>query len=134
MSNAILPDTFAVLMVGSTLVYCYDVRRIYGTKKYYVQEEWNVRKSGHQYQTQWCIYRVSKKKTVYIYAICSGFYCSMETSRITGVGSRIYIVRIVAVSRITRTCTGMYEKRIARPENYMVLVLASKLTWSLCGW
>ena len=125
---------YSQLIVRWYAVTTYDLYTRCDTKKYYVQEEWNVRKSGHQYQTQWCIYRVSKKKKIYIYAICSGFYCSMETSRITGVGSRIYIVRIVAVSRITRTCTGMYEKRIARPENYMVLVLASKLTWSLCGW
>ena len=50
MSNAILPDTLAVFMVGSTPVYCYDVRSIHDTR-YYVQEEWNVAKSGHQYHT-----------------------------------------------------------------------------------
>ena len=39
MSNAILPHTFAVFAVGSTLVYCYDLRPMYNTKKYYIQEE-----------------------------------------------------------------------------------------------
>ena len=51
MNNAILLHTLAVFAVGSTLVYCYDLRPIYDTKKYYVQEEWNVTKSGHQYHT-----------------------------------------------------------------------------------
>ena len=47
-SNAILPRTLAVFAVGSTLLYCYDLRPIYDTKKYYVQEQWNETKSGHQ--------------------------------------------------------------------------------------
>ena len=51
MINAILPHTLAVFAVGSTLVYCYDLRPIYDTKKSYVQEEWDVTKSGHQYHT-----------------------------------------------------------------------------------
>ena len=51
----------------------------------------------------------------------------METSRIIRVGTRINIIRIAAVSQehvlvICRT------RRITRPENDMVLVLASKLT------
>ena len=50
-SNAILPHTLAVFAVGSTLVSCYDLRPMYDTKKYYVQEEWNVTKSGHPYHT-----------------------------------------------------------------------------------
>ena len=51
MSNAILPHTLAVFAVGGTLVYCYDLRPIDDTKKYYVQEGWNVTKSGYQYHT-----------------------------------------------------------------------------------
>ena len=39
MNNAILPHTLAVFAVGSTLVYCYDLRCVYDTKTYYVQEE-----------------------------------------------------------------------------------------------
>ena len=50
-SNAILPHTVAVVAVGSTLVHCCELRPIYDTKKYYVQEGWNVTKSGHQYHT-----------------------------------------------------------------------------------
>ena len=51
MSNAILSHTLAEIAVGRTLVYCYDLRSMYDTKKYDVQEEWNVAKSGHQYHT-----------------------------------------------------------------------------------
>ena len=51
MINAILSHTLAVFVVGSTLVYCYDLRPMYDTKKYYVQEECNVTKSDHQYFT-----------------------------------------------------------------------------------
>ena len=48
MNNAILPHTLlAVFAVGSTLVYCYHLRPVYETKKYHVQEKWNV----HQYHT-----------------------------------------------------------------------------------
>ena len=53
MNNAILPHALAVFAVGSTLVYCYDLRPVYDIKTYYVQEEGNVTKSGHQYQTYW---------------------------------------------------------------------------------
>ena len=42
MSNAMLPHTLAVFVVRRTLVYCYVLRLIYDTKKYYVQQEWNV--------------------------------------------------------------------------------------------
>ena len=49
MNNAILPHTLAVFAVGSTLVYCYDSRRVYDTMTYFVQEEGNITKSGHQY-------------------------------------------------------------------------------------
>ena len=40
MRNAILPHILAVFAVGSALAYCYDLRRLYDTKKYDVQEEW----------------------------------------------------------------------------------------------
>ena len=36
MSNALLPQTLEVFVIGSTPVYCYDVRLINDTKKYYV--------------------------------------------------------------------------------------------------
>ena len=40
---------------------------MYDTKNYYVQKEWKVTKSGHQYQTcQPCIYPVPKHKIWYI--------------------------------------------------------------------
>ena len=39
MSNAILPHTLAVFAVDSALVYCYDLRPIYDSKKYHVQVE-----------------------------------------------------------------------------------------------
>ena len=50
-NNAILPHTLAVFALGSKLVYCYDLGRMCDTKKYYVQEERDVTKSGHQYHT-----------------------------------------------------------------------------------
>ena len=52
MSNTILPHTLsAVFAVGSTLVYCYDLRPMYDTKEHYVQAECNVTNSGHKYHT-----------------------------------------------------------------------------------
>ena len=51
MNNAILQLTLAVFVVGSSLVYCYDLRPMNDTKKYYIQEEWNVTKPGQQYHT-----------------------------------------------------------------------------------
>ena len=65
----------------------------------------------------------------YTCAIFSGFNCSMETSRIIRVGNRNYIERIAAVSQgHVPVCI---TRKVTRPENDMVLVLASKLTW-LC--
>ena len=55
----------------------------------------------------------------------------METSRRIRVGTRNYTTRIAAVSQ-EHVLVGVTRK-ITRPENDMVLVLASKLTW-LCGW
>ena len=132
MSDAILPDTWAVFMVGtcSTLVYCYDVRHIYDTKKYYVQEEWNVTKSAHQYHTPCCIYHVAKKVRYIFMQYVRGFIVVWKRQDIRSWQSKLYCTYCCCV---TRTCTGIYEKRAARPENYMVLVLASKLTW-LFGW
>ena len=37
MNNAIPPHTSAVFVVGTSLVYCYDLRALHDTKKYYVQ-------------------------------------------------------------------------------------------------
>ena len=51
MITAILPRTLAVFAVGSTLADCHDLRLILDAKKYYVQVEWNVTKSSHQYHT-----------------------------------------------------------------------------------
>ena len=58
--------------------------------------------------------------------------CRMETPRMIRVGTRNYTIRIAAVSQahvLVRT-----TRKVTRPENNMVLVLASKLTWLLCGW
>ena len=46
----ILPHTLATLAVGNTVT-TYPVLPTYDTKKYDVQKEWNVTKSGHQYHT-----------------------------------------------------------------------------------
>ena len=69
---------------------------------------------------------------VHIYIFLGGFHCSMETSRRIRVGTRNYTTRIAAVSQ-EHVLVGVTRK-ITRPENDMVLVLASKLTWLLCGW
>ena len=42
MSYPVHPHVLAVFAVGSTPVYFYDLRPIHHTKKYYVQEEWNL--------------------------------------------------------------------------------------------
>ena len=107
----------------------YDLRPMYDTKKYRycVQEQWNVKMSGHQYHT----YQV----VVYLYHACTKMHnmvtylrhifgvllYSMDTSRIIRVGSRNYVICIAAISqdhvpvRVTR--------KIIRDENDMVLVL-----------
>ena len=65
-------------------------------------------------------------------AIFSGFYCSMHTSRIIRVRTRIYVIRIAAVlQELVSVCIA---RKITRARNDMVLVLTSKLTWLLCGW
>ena len=51
MNNAILTHTMAILAGGSSLVYCYDLQLMSDLKKYSVQEEWNVTKSGREYDT-----------------------------------------------------------------------------------
>ena len=74
-------------------VYCYDSRPIYDTKKYYLQEGWNVTKSGQQHHTLSYIYHVVEYKIwLYTYAI----FCSMDTPRIMRAGARIYVIRISA--------------------------------------
>ena len=67
-----------------------------------------------------------------MYAIFSGFYCRMETARIIRVGTRRYIIRIPAVPQ--EHVLLCITRKVTRPENDMVLVLASKLAWLLCGW
>ena len=67
----------------------------------------------------------------YTYAIFSGFYCRMETSRKIRVGTRNYIMRTAAVSQAhVQVCI---TRKVTRPKNDMVLVLV-KLTWLFCGW
>ena len=56
----------------------------------------------------------------------------METLRIIRVGTRDYILRIAAVSQ--EHVLVCITRKVTRAENDMVLVLASKLTWLLCGW
>ena len=57
--------------------------------------------------------------------------CSMETSRIIRVGTGSNIIRVAAVSQEhVLVCT---TRKVIRRENDMFLVLASKLTWLLCG-
>ena len=55
----------------------------------------------------------------------------MDTSGITRVGTRIYVIRIAAVSQDVPVCI---TRKITLAENDMVLVLTSKLTWLLGGW
>ena len=57
----------------------------------------------------------------------------METSRRLRVGTRSYIVRVAAAVSQEHVLVCI-TRRATRPENDMVLVLASKLTWMLCGW
>ena len=61
------------------------------------------------------------------YAIFSWFHCSMGTLRIIRVGTRNYNKRIAAAvsQEYVLVCT---TRKVTRPENDMVLVLASKLT------
>ena len=59
-----------------------------------------------------------------------GFTLVWTTSRIIRVGTRIYVMRIAAVSQAhTPVCV---TREITRAENDMVLVLTSKLTWLFC--
>ena len=73
-----------------------------------------------------------KKNVVHTGAIFSGFHCSMETSTIIRVGARNYIRRIVAVSQ--EHVPVCITRKVSRHENDTDLMLASKLTWLLCGW
>ena len=73
------------------------------------------------------------RRSIYLpYAVVSRFYCSMNTSRMIAVGTHINIIRIPAVSQ--KHVPVCMTRKITRPENDIVLVLASKLTWLLCGW
>ena len=105
MSNAILPHSLTVFAVGSipaTLVYCcYDLRPIYDTLKYYIQEEWNVTqvRPPVSHTVVYIPFRKEKWYTWYTCSVFSRFYGSMKTSRIIRVGTRNYILRIAAVSQ-----------------------------------
>ena len=56
----------------------------------------------------------------------------MDTSRVIRAGTRIYVMRISAVSQgHAPVCSA---RKIARAKNDMVSGLTSKLTWLLCGW
>ena len=57
----------------------------------------------------------------------SGFYCSVDTSRIKRVGTRICVVRVAAVSQ--ENVPVCVTPKMTRGENDMVSVLTSKLTW-----
>ena len=52
-------------------------------------------------------------------------------SRIIRVGACNYITRIVVSQKHILVCI---RRKVARPENDMVLMLASILTWLLSGW
>ena len=65
---------------------------------------------------------------VYTCAIFSGFNCSMETSRIIRVGARNYVIRIAASSQ--EHVLACITRKVTRPEDDMVLMLASKFTRS----
>ena len=69
---------------------------------------------------------------VYTYEILPEFYCSMDTSRIIRVGTRIYVIRIAAVFQ--EHVPVCIPRKITLPENDMVSVLVSKLTSFLGGW
>ena len=56
----------------------------------------------------------------------------METSRIIRVGTGNYFTGIAAASQ--EHVLVCITRKVTRPENDMVLALASKLTWLLCGW
>ena len=66
------------------------------------------------------------------YSIFSRFSCSsMETWRRIRVGTRNYVIRVAGVSQEhVLVCT---TRKVTRPENEMVSVVASKLTL-LCAW
>ena len=57
--------------------------------------------------------------------------CSMETSRIMRVDTRNYIIRVAVASQ--ERVLVCITRNVILPENDMDLVLASKLTWLLCG-
>ena len=93
---------------------------VYGSKPALNLTSWLLRRHGQHIYTYICNY-----------VIFSGFYCSMETSRIIRVGTRNNIIHIATVSQEHVLVTT--ARKVTRPENYMDLVLASKLTL-LCGW
>ena len=98
MSNAILPHILAVFAVGSTLVYCYDLGPIYVWHQEVLRKGRMKRNEVRQLASHVVVYiPCSKKKNmVYSYAMFSGFYCSMETSRRMLDGTRNYVTRVAA--------------------------------------
>ena len=58
----------------------------------------------------------------------------METTRRIRVGTRSYIIRIAADVTQEHVLVCVTRKKVTRPENDMVLMLALRLTWFLCGW
>ena len=96
------------------------IERVYGSKPGLNLTSRLLRRHGQHIYTYICNY-----------VIFSGFYCSMETSRIIRVGTRNNIIHIATVSQEHVLVTT--ARKVTRPENYMDLVLASKLTL-LCGW
>ena len=80
------------------------------------------------------MYHVAKNKiwymlTQYVWGFTG---CSLKTSRIVRVGTRNCTIRIAAVSQEHALVST--TRKVTRPENDTVLVLALKFTWVLCGW
>ena len=69
---------------------------------------------------------------VYAYAVFSGFYCSMETLRRIGAGTRKYNSRIAAAVSREHVLVICITRKVTHLKKDKVLVLASKLTL-LCG-
>ena len=132
MNNAIVRRTLTVFAVGSTLVYCNDLRPMYDTKKYCVRTGRMERNKVRPPVSHVVVYIPCSKTSNMVY-ILTQYFQGMETPRRKRVGTRIYVIRIAAaVSR--EHVLVCITRKVTRPENDMVLVLASKLTWLLCGW
>ena len=130
MSNAILPHTLAVFAVGGTPVYCYDLRPVlYDTKQYQVLRKGRMKCDEVPPPVSYVVTYIPCSKIENM--VWAGLYCSMGRSRIIRVGTRIYVIRIAAVSQ--EHVHACITRKITRAENDMVLMLTSKLIW-VCGW